>query len=289
MVNIVTILGYGFIGIGMARQGYGVWSLVGAQLTSVMLRTVCLWGGVAWRPKWIVSRDSIAQMFGFSSRILGSQLLTSVFNNIYTLVIGKLFLPAMLGFYTRGYSLAVLAINSVNGTISSVLFPALSSCQGDPAQVKRLLRRAIQTSTFVLFPLLAGMVVMAKPLILLVLTEKWLPAVPFLQISCLTVAFWPIIGANTQGAMALGRAGIVLRLEIVNKGLALIVVAATAPFGIMAMVSGQAVFSAVQRQARFPEADILLQFGKVVCAHIGRVCDHGIHSGWHFPAGKIGG
>ena len=245
LVNIVGILIYGCAGISLARCGWGVWSLVGAQLASALGRTGCLWLGVSWRPEWRFSWDSVRQMFRFGSRWLGSQVLTWLYVNMFTLVIGKLFLPATLGFYTRGYGFAALLMLSVSGTISAVMFPALSSCQADPQEVKRLLRRANRTSAFALFPLLAIVAVTAKPLIVLLYTAKWLPAVPFLQVSCLTVAFWPMIGANGQGAMALGRSDMLLRLEIINRIAGVVVLVATVPFGIMAMVIGQAVHSAV--------------------------------------------
>ena len=158
--------------------------------------------------------------------------------NLRSLIIGKMYNAEMLGFYNRGERFPVLIVTNINGSIQSVMLPALASQQDNRQRVKNMVRRSIVTSSFILFPMMIGLAVIAEPLVKILLTEKWLPCVPFLQISCMTYAFWPIHTANLQAINALGRSDIFLKLEIIKKILGLAILGVTVFYGVYAIALG---------------------------------------------------
>jgi len=237
------IIPSGIVGITMAYMGYGVWALVWQQLTNQLLITLILWFTVKWRPQLIFSLGRLETLFSFGWKLLLSSLLDTTYTNLYGLVIGKTYDSAMLGFYNRGNMFPNLIVTNINGSIGSVMLPALSVNQDDKARVKAMVRRSIVTSSFIIFPLMVGLAVCAEPLITIILTDKWLPCVPFLQLMCISYAFWPIHTANLQAINALGRSDIFLRLEIIKKCVGVAILALTIPFGIYVMVAFQPVVS----------------------------------------------
>ncbi|MCR6545241.1 lipopolysaccharide biosynthesis protein [Dehalobacterium formicoaceticum] len=245
LVSIGGILASGTVGITMAYQGYGIWSLVFSQIAGQMVSTVILWLSVCWRPQLLFSFFRLKILFSFGSKLLFSGLLDTIFNNIYPLVIGKLYGKTMLGFYNRGQSIPAMLVNNINGTITGVMFPALSHHQNDPLRVKAMMRRTMLSSAFIVFPMMFGLGIVAKPMILLLFTEKWLPCVPFLQLLCISFAFYPVHTANLEALKAVGRSDIFLKLEVIKKGLFILIIVGTIPFGIYIMVAGQAVGSII--------------------------------------------
>lgn len=225
----------GIVGIAMAYTNYGIWALVGFQLTNQFLVTIILWFTIKWRPKLLFSFKRIKRLFSFGWKLLVASLIDSIDANIRGLLIGKMFNPAILGFYNRGEQFPNLLVNNINGSIQAVMFPTLSSHQDDPNRVKEMVRRAIVTSSFIIFPMMVGLAVIAEPLVLLLLTEKWLPAVPFIQIFCVGYALWPIHTANLQAINALGRSDIFLKLEIIKKIISVLVLVVSIPFGVYAV------------------------------------------------------
>lgn len=244
-VSLISTLTTGVVGCGMAYKGYGVWAIVGSALASQVASTVVLWKVVAWHPKLMFSHVAIRQLFGFGSKLLVTGLLDTLFSNIYNVIIGKIFNPTILGYYSRGQSIPNMVMTSVQGTISGVIFPALSSCQHDKVRVKEIVRRMIKSTCFLVFPMMFGLAAVSKPLVLVLLTDKWLPCVPYIQLSCITFAFWPIHVTNIQAIIALGRSDIVLILEVIKKMLVVVSIMITFRIGVMAMVCGQAIVSIV--------------------------------------------
>jgi O-antigen/teichoic acid export membrane protein len=243
--TVISTVVSSIVGIGMAVGGCGLWSLVGLTLTAQAANVCALWAVVGWRPRAIFSLAAVRNLFGFGSRVLAASVLDTVFVNLYNLIIGKLFNPTMLGYYSRGQSVPNMAMNSVQGAIDSVFFPALASCQHDIDRVRSMVRRAMCTASFLIFPIMFGLAAVAKPLVQVLLTDKWLPCVPYLQLSCVVFAFWPIHIANLQAIVALGRSDISLLLEIIKKLLVVAIILATVRLGVLAMVAGQAVGSAL--------------------------------------------
>ena len=228
----------GTVGIVMAYMNYGIWSLVVQQLLNQLVITLILYYTLNWRPQLIFSLDRLRILFTFGWKLLISSLIDSVYSNIRNVFVGKLFSPAMLGFYNRGEQFPYLFIAAINGSIQSVLFPALSSQQDDKKKVKIMVRRAIVSSSFIVFPMMIGLAVIAEPLVKVLLTEKWLPAVPFLQIFCVVYIVWPIHTANLQAINAIGRSDIFLKLEIIKKVIGLIILILSIPLGVYAMAVG---------------------------------------------------
>jgi teichuronic acid exporter len=228
----------GVVGIIAAFSGLGVWALVLQQLTSQLAVAVILWFTVKWRPHLIFSTTRVKSLFSYGSKLLASGLLDTLYSNLRTLLIGRMYTPSMLGYYNRGQQFPQLIVSNINGSIQSVMLPALSAHQDDRKRVKEMMRRAIVSSSFLIFPMMIGMAVVAEPLVEIVLTDKWLPAVPFLQIACFTFALWPIHTANLQAINAMGRSDIFLKLEIIKKIMGLIVLGVSLPFGVYAIALG---------------------------------------------------
>ncbi|WP_332648206.1 lipopolysaccharide biosynthesis protein [Lysinibacillus sp. 54212] len=228
----------GFIGIAMAYSNFGIWSLVMQQLLFQLIVTITLWYTVKWRPQLFFSIERLGRLFSFGWKLLLSALLDTIYSNLKSLIIGKLFSPSVLGFYNRGEQFPSVLINNINGSILSVMFPALSSQQENVIRMKEMMRRSIVTSSFIVFPMMVGLAVIAEPLVKVLLTEKWLPAVPFLQIFCAIYALWPIHTTNLQAINALGRSDIFLKLEIIKKLLGILILIISIPYGVHAMALG---------------------------------------------------
>lgn len=240
-----AILVSGSAGIYMAYSGFGVWALVAQQLCNQLLITLILWFTVEWRPKLVFSVERVKVLFSYGWKLLVSALINTFYMQLRSLIIGKLYNPAMLGFYNRGQQFPALIIENINGSIQSVLFPVLSSQQDHRQRVKEMVRRAIVTSSFVIFPMMAGLVVTAEPIVKILLTDKWLPCVPFLQIFCASYALWPIHTANLQAIKAVGRSDIFLKLELVKISFGLIILAVTVFYGVYAIAWGQLLSSII--------------------------------------------
>jgi len=236
--SLGAILVSGTIGIMAAYAGLGVWALVAQQLANSIAISVILWFTVKWRPILAFSIKKVKRLFSYGSKLLISSLIDTLFRDLRSLIIGRVYNPAMLGFYNRGKQFPHIIVNNINGSIQSVMLPALSSHQDDRKRVKDMVRRSIVTSSFIMFPMMVGLAVVAEPVVRIVLTDKWLPAVPFLQIYCMSYALWPIHTANLQAINALGRSDIFLKLEIIKKAVGLIILGVSIPFGVYAMAWG---------------------------------------------------
>ena len=226
------------VGIVMAYNGFGVYALVGQYLTNSLIGTATLWIAVRWRPIWAFSFRSFKDLFQYGWKILVSALIRTVYEDIYSLVIGKKYTSEDLAFYTKGKQYPQLIINNINTTITSVMFPALSKHQDNKDMVRSMMRRSIKTSSYILCPMMIGMAVVAKPLVSVVLTDKWLPCVPFLQLSCMALLLRPIQGANLQAIKAVGRSDLVLKLEIIKRVVGIIILIITMQFGVLAIALG---------------------------------------------------
>ena len=237
MRNIASTLTQGLVGVVMALAGGGAWSLVGSRLAGTFVGAVVLCLTVAWRPQFRFSAARLRTLFSFSSKLLGTNLLNTIFNNIHSLIIGHFFTAADVGYYQRGQQIPHAAMTAVDGSMSEVLYPTLSLLQKEPDRLKGAMRRSMKTSMFLALPMLMGMLVVAEPMTLLLLTEKWLPSVPFMQLTCLITAFWPL-AARTHALNAIGRSDVSLKLSLISKVLTLVLIVVCIPFGIYAIMLG---------------------------------------------------
>jgi len=242
-VSMIAGVLSGTAGITMAVLGFGVWSLVVQQISASLFSTMSLWFFSAWRPSMIFSFGALREMFGFGSKILFSGILNQIFDNIYLVVIGKMFSAADLGFFTRAKTLNDLPSQTLSQMVGRVAFPVFSTIQDDPERLKRGLKKALTTLVLINFPMMIGMAVVARPLVLMLLTEKWAASIPYLQLLCMVGMLYPLHLINLNMLQALGRSDLFLRLEIIKKGLIVINIAITWRWGIPAMIYGMIVTS----------------------------------------------
>lgn len=224
-----------FLGIGMAYAGFGVWALVVQQLSNTIIDTLILWLTVKWRPKMIFSWKRLKTLLSYGWKLLVSALLDTVYNNLRSLIIGKIYTSSDLAYYNQGDKFPNVIVTNINTSIDSVLLPSMSSVQDDRKRVKEMTRRAMKTSIYIMAPLMMGLAFCATPIVRLVLTDKWLPCVPFLQVFCITYMFWPVHTANLNAIKALGRSDLFLKLEIVKKIVGLVVLFLTMNISVNAM------------------------------------------------------
>ena len=224
-----------FLGISLAYAGFGVWALVAQQLSNTAIDTIILWLTVKWRPKRMFSWYRLKNLLSFGWKLLASSLLDTCYNNLRNLIIGKMYSASDLAFYNQGDKFPKVIVTNINTSIDSVLLPTMSNSQDNKERVKQMTRRAIKTSTYVMAPLMLGLAFCAEPIVKIVLTDKWLPCVPFLRIFCITYMFWPVHTANLNAINAMGRSDWFLKLEITKKIVGMFILLSTMWFGVMAM------------------------------------------------------
>lgn len=222
-----------FIGIIMAYCGYGIWALIGQYLSHCIVNTIILSFVINWHPQIIFSFNRLKKLFHFGWKLLLSGLLDTGYNSCNSLLIGKFYTPADLAFFETGQKFPLVIVNNINTSISSVLFPALASEQDKPELIKLHIRKSIQISSYIMWPMMLGIAACADNIVNLVLTDKWLPAVPYLQIACITYGLWPIHTANLQAINAMGRSDIFLKLEIVKKVIGITALLISIQYGIL--------------------------------------------------------
>lgn len=234
----------GVIGIGMAYSGFSYWSIVAQQLVNLGLNTLLLWIFTRWRPRWIYSWGSFRELFTFGSKLMVSGLLDVVYRNMYLLVIGKVFTASSLGYYTRAQQFAEFPSSNLTGIMQRVTYPVLCQIQDDDERLAQIYRRFLRLSAFLIFPLLVGLSAVAEPFVLLLLKEQWLFAATLLQIICFAMMWYPIHAINLNLLQVKGRSDLFLRLEIIKKVMAVVILCITVPMGLIAMCVGQ-IFSSI--------------------------------------------
>ncbi len=228
--SIAANLLSGVVGVAMAYAGMGCWALIWQQLLSQALLCLILLFTVDWRPRLLFSWSRVKSLFSFGWKLLLSSLIETLYNNLRSLVIGKRFDKDQLGYYNRGRLFPELVMNNVNGSIQSVMLPVFAGEQQNPALLKKMMRRTIMVSSYLVFPLMTGLALVARPMVSLLLTDRWLPCVPFLWVCCADFAFYPVHTSNLQAINAMGRSDVFLKLEIIKKSYGLLILAATVLF-----------------------------------------------------------
>ncbi len=226
------------VGIFLAYHGFGVWALVAQYLTNSMIDTIVLSFTSGWRLRFELSLERLRPLVSFGWRILAVGLMNSLYSNLRNLIIGKKYSDKELAFNNKGEHFpSIIAVN-INSSISNVLFPAISSEQSDLERIKSITQRAIKVGTFLLAPVLFGMAAVSNELVKVVLTEKWMPCVPYLQIMCVVYTLQPIQTAGIQAMKALGKSKLYMNLEIVKKigGLVILVIAVFAFDSVLVIV-----------------------------------------------------
>lgn len=229
----------GTAGLICAYKGLGVWSLVVQQMTTTTSRVILFWTLVHWRPKCFFNKTSFKNMFGFGSKLLASGLLNTLYDNVYDLIIGKVFSAATLGNYSRASHFANFPSSNINGIFQRVTFPVLSKIQNDHDKLRKAYLKFLNMSTLVIFPLMVGLAALSKPFILLVLTDKWFDVILILQIICFAQMWYPVHSINLNMLQVLGRSDLFLKLEIIKKIVGITILCIAIPYGIIALCFSQ--------------------------------------------------
>ena len=216
-VSLISSISSGFVGIGMALAGMGVWSLVGQQLSRQLLNTLFLWIFCKWHPNFEFSIKSFNELFGFGSKLLLSGLINTIYKNIYYIIIGRFYASSILGQYTRAEQFNTIFSSNLTTVVQRVSYPVLSSIQEESERLREAYRKVIKTTMLISFACMLGLAAVAKPLILILIGAKWLPAVYFLQIICFAGMLYPLHAINLNILQVKGRSDLFLKLEIIKK------------------------------------------------------------------------
>lgn len=248
MATLGATLVSGAIGIYLAYTGAGVWALVVQQLLGSAATVVLLWILDRWKPAFVFSWERIKILFAFGWKLLVSSLMDTGYSELSSLVVGKRYVDESLAFYTTGRRYPEMIGTNLTNVALSVLFPAYAANQDNKARVREMVRKTNRSTALMVFPMMAGMATVATLLLRVLLTEKWVPAAPYLQIMCVIYALYPIEATDLQAINALGRSDLYLKTEIIKKvfGIALLVASVflfSTPLAIAAAVTVTAVFS----------------------------------------------
>ena len=216
-VSLIASLVSGGVGITMALYHCGVWSLVGQQLSRQFFNSVLLWIYGKWRPLWEFSYKSFKDLFGFGSKLLLSGLIDVFYKNVYYIVIGRYYSATQLGQYTRAEQFKLIFSSNLTAVVQRVSYPVLSSIQEEPERLREAYRKVIKITMLITFACMLGLAAVAKPLIIILIGEKWLPAVYFLQIICFSGMLYPLHAINLNILQVKGRSDLFLKLEIIKK------------------------------------------------------------------------
>lgn len=241
-INVLSAILSGITGIVMAYSGFGVWALVAQSVSLALFKLIMTVMSVRWFPSLVFSGTIFKELFSFGSKLVVVSLISSVYTNIRSLIIGKRFSPADLGQYTTANKFATMAGTSLSGVLYNVSFPVLSKVQDDDAVLLDAYKRFLSVSAFAIFPLMMLLAGIAEPLIRFLVTDKWLECVPFLQILCFGWMYDCLTKINLNLLYVKGRSDLVLRLEIVKKTIAFTILFASCFLGIIGICVGAAIY-----------------------------------------------
>ncbi len=233
--NVVASFSSGVLGISAALIGLGVWALIIQQLTNSVVLSIMLYLQQHWKPNWVFDRKRAGELFAFGWKLLAAGLLNQVYNELNSLVIGRRYTSSDLAFYTKGSQFPKYVTTGVDSSISTVMFSAFSKNQNNRDALHEQMKKSVVVNSYLIFPILTFLAVAAEPIIKLLLTDKWLPMVPYMQICCLIFAFHPLASTQMQAIAAVGRSDVRLKIEILKKGigvLLLILMMDKGPMGI---------------------------------------------------------
>ncbi|MCW9709139.1 lipopolysaccharide biosynthesis protein [Fodinibius salsisoli] len=230
-----TLLG-GAAGIGAAYGGLGVWSLIIQQLTDSTAYSIQIWIQSKWRPILVFDWQRVKELFDFGSKIMIEGVLSRIYTNFYEVMIGRYFSTAQVGFYTQANKIKQLPVQNISNALRRVTFPILSEIQTDDMRLKRAYKKIVRQLFLVIAPIMVGAIVLAEPLFRFVLTEKWLPAVPYFQWLCISGLFYPASAYNLNILKVKGRSDLFLYVGLVKKGIAVLGILIFVQYSVIALV-----------------------------------------------------
>lgn len=233
----------GVVGIGMALSGFGAWALIAQYLTNTVIDTVVLFFIVPWRPKLIFSWKSFRELFGYAWRITVASLINTLYVQLRSIVIGTKYTTEDLAYYSKAQQFPSLIVVNIDSSIGKVIFPTMTKFADDKERLREVSRRALKMSSYIVFPLIVGLLFVAEPLVKLLLTDKWLFCVPYLRIACMFYIFAPLQTTNWQIIKAVGRGDLCLKLETIKKCIGIVLLIFSMNYGVMAIAVSSAVFA----------------------------------------------
>lgn len=245
MISLPALILSSLIGLFMAIQQFGVWSLVVMALGNSLLTSFLLWISADWRPAFMFNRDKFYQHFHYGYKLTLSGVLDILFTNIYQIIIGRFYAASQVGYYTRANSLLMLPVGNISGALNRVIFPLFSQVQDDLPRFRNAYKQVMQMVLFVITPIIVLMGILAKPLVIFLFTERWLSVVPIFQILCFTGILYPIHLYNLLVLQVKGRSDLFLKLEILKKVLQTLILGISFLYGFYALLWGQLLFSAI--------------------------------------------
>lgn len=244
-ISVSAGIAGGILGVTLAYFGYGVWALVFQMISNQLMRTILLYVFSKWRPSERFSKKSFKELFSFGSKLMFSGILNAIYNNLYTIVIGKLFPPSTLGLYTRASAFARLPSSNLTNVLQRVTYPVLSTIQDDDERLSSIYRRLLKMSAFVIFPLMMLLFGISDPLVRWLLTDKWEGCIILLQLICFSMMWYPIHAINLNLLQVKGRSDLFLKLEIIKKIIGTLVVIVSAFWGIIGLCVGGIISSLI--------------------------------------------
>lgn len=242
-ITLASVFSGGIIGVFLAWKNYGVWALVIQTLTTNFISTTLFWITSKWKPLFVFSISSFNKLFSFGSKMVLTGLLATIYNNIYSLVIGKYFSSQDLGFYNRMNTLAAFPSSNITNIIARAVYPVQCEMQNDNENLKQSFIKLLKISSFIIFPLMLGLAALAQPLVYILLSEKWLQGVPLLTILCFALMWNHIMFLNWQLLSVKGRSDLSFKSELIKKIISVIILITSIPLGIKGMCWGLIVYS----------------------------------------------
>ena len=236
-VSLLSTIASAITGIVLAVLGYGPWALVWSVFSSNLVGTVARWIAIGWRPKLMFSFDSLKGLFSYGWKVSVTGLVDTLYNNIYGLLIGKMYSKEDLAFVNKGRHMPELLMQTISATLSRVAFPVMSQVQDDDVRIRSMMSKVLKVSCFAVFPVLGFCAVSAKSITIILFGEKWLPIVPYMQLACTMYAFSPFNVVNLQVLLSKGRSDLYLKLEIIKKIIGVIVVIASVQYSPLCLVA----------------------------------------------------
>lgn len=244
-ISLASALFSGAIGIIFAILGKGIWALVIQQISLSVCTLIAYTLFVRWKPCFIFDRQVFKELFSFGFKLLISSIIGTVYRNLYTILIGKQFSSADLGNYTRADQFAMFPSNNIGNIITRVAYPIFARVQDENSRLRIYYQQMIRYSSFIIFPLMIGLLALAKPFVLFFLTEKWVGIVPILQILCIDWMLDHITLLNLNLLYVKGRSDLALKLEIIKKTIAITILLISIQWGIIGICWGRVLYSII--------------------------------------------
>ena len=245
-INFLSSAVAGVVAIAMALMKCGVWSLVGQRIAQMATKALLLWVRGSWKAQGVFRYSALKAMSGFSFRLMGTDIISYLYNNIAQLFIGKIYSANTLGYFNQAQKLKELPVTSIVQSFQSVTYPALSNIKHDAEKFADSFRRVLLITAAVVAPIMVGMVAVADDMFMLLLGERWMPTVPYFKVLSLSGLFYPLSMIAYNVLKVAGDGGVIIRLEVVKKGIMTIILALTIPHSVMAVAWGLVAMSAVE-------------------------------------------